>query len=201
MRFKLRLWERWTARSTEPLLTRARHNGRHSRYRRDRRPASGAGETIPMSRLFFSEKTVLLSMKLLLGFGFSLWVPLAVAQSDLGALLDAGAKKLSAEEFREELVQRVVVGPLNLQGGSLEIMYANNGVLQGTGQTSSYPRLASIYGDWKFDDSGRICSSIRLEVVILPYRCQFWFKYAEQYFLSDSDSDRRMRVLRRTIKQ
>ena len=35
----------------------------------------------------------------------------------------------------------------------------------------------------------------------LPYRCQFWFKHVEQYFLSDSDSDRRTRVLSRTVKR
>ena len=35
----------------------------------------------------------------------------------------------------------------------------------------------------------------------LPFRCQFWFKYKEQYFLSDSDTDRQARVLVRTIKQ
>lgn len=37
--------------------------------------------------------------------------------------------------------------------------------------------------------------------VTLPARCQVWFKYADQYFLSDSDSDRSARVLRRTLKQ
>ena len=154
-----------------------------------------------MSRRFVLEKTEPLSMRLLLAFSLLLWVPLAVAQSDLGALLDAGAKKLSAEEFRQELVQRMIVGPLNQQGGNLEVEYASNGLVQGIGQTASYPRYISVYGNWKIDDSGRICTSMRFENLVLPDRCQFWFKYAEQYFLSDSDSDRRARVLRRTIKQ
>ena len=37
--------------------------------------------------------------------------------------------------------------------------------------------------------------------VILPTRCQFWFKHGEQYFFSDSDSDRSARIFRRTLKQ
>jgi len=37
--------------------------------------------------------------------------------------------------------------------------------------------------------------------VTLPPRCQFWFKHDRQYFVSDSDSDRSVRVLRRAPKQ
>jgi hypothetical protein len=37
--------------------------------------------------------------------------------------------------------------------------------------------------------------------VVFAPRCQVWFKHGEQYFLSDSDTDRRARVLLRTVKQ
>jgi len=37
--------------------------------------------------------------------------------------------------------------------------------------------------------------------VFLPPRCQFWFKYDQQYYISDSDSDRNVRVIRRTVKR
>jgi hypothetical protein len=145
-----------------------------------------------------------------LGFALMLWVPLAAAQSNLGELLDAGAKKLSAEEFKQEVVQRVIVG-LTPSGGSIEVMYASNGVIQGTGSyTPVMIAQAPITGEWTTDDNGRICTSMRVtgggvpgftSGVSLPSRCQFWFKYAEQYFFSDSDSDRHARVLRRTVKQ
>ena len=152
-----------------------------------------------------------LSAKLRLGTGLLLWAPLAAAQSNLGALLDAGAKKLSAEEFREEVVQRVVVGP-TATGGSLEVMYANSGVIQGVGTFSGSSLFAPISGDWKIDDTGRICTSMRIGAgsqyagaaqmgVMLPPRCQIWFRYKGQYFLADSDSDRSAKVLPRTLKQ
>jgi Ni/Co efflux regulator RcnB len=39
-----------------------------------------------------------------------------------------------------------------------------------------------------------------LSGVNLPQRCQYWFKLGDAYFLADSDTDRRAKVLRRTLK-
>jgi hypothetical protein len=155
-----------------------------------------------MSRHFVLEKAEPLSARLLLGVSLLLCVPLAVAQSDLGALLDAGAKKLSAEEFKEELVQRVIVGP-TLAGGHIEVLYSTKGSIQGLGTPSTAPTRSAtpIYGDWKIDENGKICTSMVIGDTNLPYRCQSWFKNADLYFVSDSDSDRMARVLRRTVKQ
>jgi hypothetical protein len=153
-----------------------------------------------------------LSAKLRLGTIVMLWAPLAAAQNTLGALLDAGAKKLSPQEFREEVVQRVIAGP-TATGGRLELVYADSGVIAGTGNyrdATSLFNYSQISGEWTIDE-GRICTSMRLGPgpgvpttymgMILPPRCQFWFKYDEAYFLSDSDSDRSAKVLRRTLKQ
>jgi hypothetical protein len=163
-----------------------------------------------MSRLFFCEKSVPKHTRLPLGFAIFVWLPMAIAQSNLGELLDAGAKKLSGEEFKQELVQRVIVGP-TASGGTHEVIYTTTGMVQGTGSYAALNlSVAPISGDWTLDDNGRICTSMRIGTgggaspglgTTLPPRCQFWFKYADQYFLSDSDSDRRARVLRRTIKQ
>jgi hypothetical protein len=144
--------------------------------------------------------------KLPLGFALLLWASLASAQNNLGELLDAGAKKLSVAEFKEEVVQRVVVGR-TAPGGQIEVMYARTGVISGKGsyQDQASLRLADISGEWTLDDNGRVCANMLIGAygggVFLPARCQFWFKYNGQYFLSDSDSDRYARVLRRTLKQ
>jgi hypothetical protein len=154
-----------------------------------------------MSNYFSWVKAVPLSTTIPLGAVFLLWAPLAVSQNNLGQLLDAGAKQLSPEEFRLELVQHEVIGPTDV-GGSLEVMYASNGQVQGQGTGRFTPRLVAMAGEWKIDGNGAICTSMRTEGnVTLPFRCQFWFKNVEQYFVSDSDSDRKMRVLRRTVKQ
>jgi len=134
--------------------------------------------------------------------------PFAVAQGKLGELLDAGARKLSPEEFKQELVQHTIVG-VTATGGKIEIMYVYNGTIQGVGDhpgaTGNIGNpFSPINGEWKIDESGKICTSMRIGVlggVDLPFRCQSWFKYKDQYFLADSDTDRQARVLRRTIKQ
>jgi hypothetical protein len=154
-----------------------------------------------------------ISTKLPLGIALVLWVSLADAQRNLGELLDAGARMLSPEEFQREVVQRLVVGP-TASGGSLEVMYATNGSVQGIG---TYRQIAqslavsgTIFGEWTISDNKTICTSMRISGppigiptggVVLPRRCQFWFKYAEQYFISDSDWDRSAKVLSRTVKQ
>jgi hypothetical protein len=137
-----------------------------------------------------------------------LWGALATAQDTLGELLDAGARKLSAEEFRQELVQRVIVGP-TLAGGSLELVYTTNGKVQGAGSSRrGLVAFTPVSGEWKIDDNGRICTSMVFfggssvgSAENNPTRCQVWFKHDGQYFLSDSDWDRSGKVLRRTVKQ
>jgi hypothetical protein len=159
-----------------------------------------------MSSLFHEEKAVPLPTKLLLGLALLLLVPFALAQNNLGELLDAGAKRLSAEEFRQEVTQHTLVGVIP-SGGRIEAMYASSGMIQGvsglyTGVPQSDFRYSGpIDGVWNIDDSGRTCTSMVIGRTFLPLRCQFWFKYKEDYFIADSDSDRNARVFRRTVKQ
>jgi hypothetical protein len=148
--------------------------------------------------------------KTLLGIVLLWCTALAAAQSMLGELLDANAKVLSAEDFRREIVQRVLVGP-TATGGTLEVLYTTNGSVQGTASHPATPQAKfaptqQINGEWTIDKNDRMCTTMRTgtsvgTTVILPTRCQFWFKYAEDYFISDSDSDRHAKVLRRAIKR
>jgi hypothetical protein len=63
----------------------------------------------------------------------SLAIAPAMAQRTLGDLLDAGAKPLTAKEFRDEVVQRLVVGPTPT-GGNMELLYTVGGGVQGGAQ-------------------------------------------------------------------
>ena len=135
----------------------------------------------------------------------------ALAQQTLGELLDAGAKQLTAEEFRSEVVQRLLVGR-SPSGGDLELLYTVAGVVQGRGAPGnisfSLVQPANITGSWTEGDNGRICTSLIIGVgagggvstVVLPPRCQFWFRLARQYYLADTDWDRSGKVLVRTLK-
>ena len=143
-------------------------------------------------------------------FTVALHVPLALAQSNLGELLDAGAQPLSVEDFRRDLVGRQISG-LGSGGSNLQVVYLADGRIHGVGMNSMMgggqggaPNAQyDVRGSWSTEPPDRICASFVVQIstrtVMLPPRCQYWFKHKEQYFLSDSDSDRSMRVLRRAV--
>jgi len=132
----------------------------------------------------------------------------AQAQTTLGGLLDAGAVKLAPDAFKNELVQRTMVGATQT-GAVVELIYTSSGAIAGSGtppqNTLKLVQRSQVSGEWKVDDLGRICTSMRIGAeaagVFLPPRCQWWFKLGESYFLSDSDSDRRSAVQKRTLKR
>lgn len=138
------------------------------------------------------------------------WAPLTPAQRNVGDVLDAKAKVLSPDEFRQELVQRTLIGSTAV-GGTVELMYLGSGSLQGSLTNPSTGMIGygnPIEGQWTTDDRGRICTSMRLSggprmatAVVVPPRCQFWFKLGERYFVADSDYDRGAKVLIRTLKE
>ena len=138
-----------------------------------------------------------------------LWAPLGAAQTNLGQLLDAGGKLLSLEEFRQELVQRVLVGPTPT-GGSLEVVYTSGGTIQGKGTvpggTGFLYNNSPYDGNWTGGENQTVCATMNIRPaggggsVTLPRRCQFWFRIGERYYVSDSDTDRSAKVLVRTIK-
>ena len=138
-----------------------------------------------------------------------LWAPWALAQSDLGQVLDAGGKLLTLEEFKQELVQQVLIGPTPT-GGSLEIIYTSSGRIQGIGSPpatrSPILRWSPYDGTWTGGENETVCSTLlvggqaQTYQLTLPRRCQFWFKVGARYYLSDSDTDRSAKVLVRTIK-
>ncbi len=152
------------------------------------------------------------SMKMLPGLVVALLPSIAVAQSNVGELLDAGAKRVSAQEFRDQVVQRNLVGD-TATGGAIEIMYSASGSVQGQGADKAYGARSlagSINGAWMIDDDERICTEMAMMSVtgvsgatgnlVLPRRCQYWFKLDGKYFISDSDWDRRAKVLRREVR-
>jgi len=149
-------------------------------------------------RDYVPHTTRLLSIVLL-----TLWAPLAAAQSKLGELLDAGANKMSLEDFRRELVQRALVGPSPVHG-NLEMMYTTSYKISGRATFMAFAHVATgfdLEGEWSIGDNGSICSSMAINKTTLPKSCQYWFKRGDTYYLADSDIDRQARVLPRTIKR
>jgi hypothetical protein len=88
-------------------------------------------------------------------------------------------------------------------------MYAVNGSIQGGGTTTwGLGTDTQIEGSWRVDERDRICFNMRhaggrgpAGGDYLPPSCQFWYRLGDLYFVADSDSDRRGKVLQRTLKQ
>jgi len=139
--------------------------------------------------------------KLPFGTVLLLWATLAVGQNNLGEILNAGASRLSAEAFRQEVVGRTVVGPI-AGFKQLEVVYTADGRVLGIGTPNrAWLHPTEITGTWTTGDGDTICIIMYLGTVSFAKRCQFWLKLGEEYFISDSDSDHSMRVLRRTVTQ
>jgi hypothetical protein len=129
-----------------------------------------------------------------------LWSTSAVAQSTLGELLDAGGKKLSKEEVRTVLSGARVTGP-STTGAATEYTYKADGSFSGNLKTSA-DWATGVVGTWSVDESGKLCARWTLTKNSKGFDgCFFYFANRDQYYLSESDSNRASPVYKRTINK
>ena len=122
------------------------------------------------------------------------------AQNTLGELLDAGAKKLSKEEIQSTFNGTHSTGK-TATGASGEFEFKADGTYHGVVQTPQ--GNAGIMGTWTAAAGDKLC------VEWTPVGrgaskgggCGFYYVLAGDYYLSESDSDRSVRVLKRTLKK
>jgi hypothetical protein len=148
-----------------------------------------------------------LSKTLFTGILVASCVSPALAQTKVGELLDSGAVKLTAADFKQQIVGRFLVGPGRGGGqyavySTQEVVYLEDGLIRGS-VTSVGMGVGSfaIDGTWTIDERDRICQATRAGNVVLAPRCQYWFKLSDKYFFADSDTDRSALVTVRTVKK
>jgi hypothetical protein len=122
----------------------------------------------------------------------------AAAQSTLGELVDAGGKQMTKAEVMATVTGATISGPTKV-GGEGRYDYGADGSMIGAGKNPQ-GRPYSLSGKWYVDDSGKWCADFRT-----PggpgSSCAYLFKKGDQYYVSDSDSDRSTPVLKRTINK
>lgn len=124
----------------------------------------------------------------------------AVAQNTLGELLDAGGKKLSKKEVQEVLTGAHAVGP-STSGASTDYAYKADGHFSGNLKNSE-GWMTGVVGTWSVDESGKLCAKWTLTSNSKRFDgCMFHYALSDQYYFSESDSDRASRVFKRTIKK
>jgi hypothetical protein len=124
--------------------------------------------------------------------------PLAFAQT-LGEILDKGAKKLTPEAFRSEVVGKTLSGPGQQPRATIEVTYAAEHVTGVTGQAGA-PN--PYRGPWKVAPSGEVCADLFFELNRASRTaCNYWFKLGDSYYISASDTDRGSAAYERTLKK
>lgn len=128
-----------------------------------------------------------------------LWSALAIAQSTLGELLDAGGKKLSKEQVRTALIGAHVTGK-TFAGSTVETDYKADGTYSGF-STLAQGGSMGIDGTWKVDDGGKLCVEFRVPSGRINSSCAFYYTLSDQYYVSESDSERNSPVVKRALKK
>ena len=126
----------------------------------------------------------------------------ALAQTNLGELLDAGGKKLSKQEVEAALSGAALSGDMP-SGATFQTDYKSDGTYSGAFTSPQNKRNGTTFGKWTVDDAGKVCTdgTIRLYENQPQKICAFYFKSGDQYFVSTSDSDRGAGIMKRTIKK
>jgi hypothetical protein len=141
--------------------------------------------------------------KLLAGVAFiGLISATALAQNNLGELLDMGGKKLSKEELASTLSGANLSGETR-EGSLFQSDYKADGSYAGSFVSPQTKRNGTTYGKWTVANTGSVCldGTITLREVQPQKSCVFYFKNGDQYYISPSDSDRGAPVSKRTIKK
>jgi len=127
----------------------------------------------------------------------------ALAQSTLGELFDSGAKKLSKDEVLSAVSGNTISGP-SKSGGEFHADYKSDGSYTGyrKGYTGSPQPLAiGEFGTWTVDETGKWCTHFIYGGYKQRTNCGYLFRMGDQYYGSDSDTDRSAPVRLRTLQK
>ena len=124
----------------------------------------------------------------------------ALAQNSLGDLLDGGAKKLPKEAVQSALASANVSGK-SVTGADTEYQYKADGSFSGNLQNSEGWRTG-VVGTWSVDDGGKLCGEWTLTKNSKKFKgCGFLYAKPDQYYYSESESDRSAPIYKRVIKK
>jgi hypothetical protein len=141
------------------------------------------------SLLSRQEVCIVIVMRYLAGMALaaSLISVAARAEDTVGAILDAGAAKLSADEFKAQFTGRSATG--KHAKGTYRHEFLADGKLGGS--VSGPLGTAPLGGTWKVDDNAQVCLDYVYGIRKYPAKsCHYYFKNGDQYWEARSDSDR-----------
>ena len=126
----------------------------------------------------------------------------AIAQSTVGEVLDAGGKALTKVELIALLPGATVSGP-TAGGGQMYRTIKADGTMAGNVQNLN-GKNAAQEGEWKIEDDGQLCVSTSTrfrETTNASKSCGYYYKLGDKYFAAVEGGERGTRVLERSIKK
>lgn len=112
----------------------------------------------------------------------------AQAQTTLGALLDQGARKLTATEAGRLAPLGVV---RQVADSDTVVMIYPNGTVVGSVTNKQGHGSSEARGTWTMDTNGRRCVDVDLPGFNMKWKqCAYTYRLGEQLFAAASDSDR-----------
>ena len=124
----------------------------------------------------------------------------AHAQSNLGELLDLGAKKILKPEYVASLPTTVfAVWPDGK--GERRLTFFPDGKITGNEKHYASGATSGSVGKWTMTDSGKICTSVRFTVWQgSREECRYFFRVGSDVYITLSDAARATPVQKQTIQ-
>lgn len=124
----------------------------------------------------------------------------AMAQSNLGELLDMGAKQIPKDQLVSLLSGLTMSGEsFNNQGGTIRFDYSADGTVSGGLRTADGREFRST-GTWKVDDSGKFCREMVRANGTHWGDCRYFFKLADAYYAAETN-DRGTKIEKRLLEK
>ena len=123
----------------------------------------------------------------------------AHAQSNLGELLDQGGSKVTKDQW-VALLPATVSGITTSGKAEFKLTFKPDGTFSGTSASLQGYGSSGNYGTWKMDSNGEQCFDENFPGWNLKLNtCGFLYKLGNQYFRSNSDSDKTSPIFKRAI--
>lgn len=123
-----------------------------------------------------------------------------LAQSNLGELLDIGAKQIQKDELVSLLSGLVMSGEsFTNQGGSIRFEYKADGTVSGYLRKADGQEFPSV-GTWKVDDSGKFCRDMTRPNGSKWGDCRYFYRLADGYYAAETN-DRGTKIEKRIFEK
>lgn len=124
----------------------------------------------------------------------------AMAQSNLGELLDMGARQIQKDELVSLLSGLTMSGEsFNNQGGTILFAYKADGTVAGHLRTADGREFPSS-GTWKVDDSGKFCRDMARPNGSKWGDCRYFYRHADGYYAAETN-DRATKIEKRIFEK